>query len=363
MTLRYPAAAALVFACVPAMMAGSPKDSNDPGNNAPGASGADSAARSIVANAPATNPLYRLGSGDEIKVQQLNDEELDGKTARVDDEGFVDLPSIGRVHVGGMTVQDAEAVLTTQLRKLLLNPDPVIYITEYRSQPVSVLGEVNNPGVIQLQGRKTLVETLSMAGGLRTDAGNEVQVTRRLTYGPLPLPGAKTDPSKEFSIAKINLAALLRGDDPNNNIAVFPQDIISVPRAENIYVTGDVKKPGGFPLTGNGPVSVLQAVSLAEGLGPQAAPKNAKIFRVRQNSPASQDAGASGAALSSGRETSDRTEIAVNVEAILAGKSDDFALQPQDILFIPDSVSKKAGVRAAEAAIQAATGIVIWGRF
>jgi len=98
-----------------------------------------------------------------------------------------------------------------------------------------------------------------------------------------------------------------------------------------------VKKPGAFPLTGNGGYSVLQAVSLAEGLGPQAAPKNAKIFRqVSENAP--------------------KVEIAVNVQAIMSGKTSDVVLMPKDILFIPDSRSKKAGVAAAQLALQAAMG-------
>lgn len=345
MTLRFPLAALITALALVTAVTGSANDAKTATDKPQAA--ASMPASGTAVNPPQTSPLYRLGPGDEIRVQQLNDEELDGKTARVDDQGFVNLPSVGRMQVGGLTVQQAESVLSTALKSLLVNPQPVIAITEYRSQPVSVLGAVNNPGVIQLQGRKTLVETLSMAGGLRADAGTEVQVTRRLTYGHLPLPNETTDPSNEYSIAKVNLAALLKGNDPNNNITVDPQDIISVPRAESVYVTGDVVKPGGFPLTGNGGVSVLQAVSLAEGLGPQASPKGAKIFRLRQE----------------GASTSDRTEIPVNVEAILAGKSEDFVMKPQDILFIPDSKSKKAGVRAAEAAIQAATGILIWGRF
>jgi polysaccharide biosynthesis/export protein len=350
MRLRYSAAVSIIaFGCTAAVAAGP----NDAGTIAETTPRPPSQASSTKPTPQPVSPLYRLGPGDEIKVQQLNDEELDGKTARIDDAGYVNLPSIGRLQVGGLTVQQAEAALTTELKRLLVNPQPVISVTEYRSEPVSVLGAVNNPGVIQLQGRKTLVETLSSAGGLRPDAANEVQVTRRLTYGHLPLPGESTDPSGEYSIAKINLASLLKGDDPKNNITVLPQDIISVPRAESIYVTGDVKKPGGFPLTGNGGVTVLQAVSMAEGLGPQASAKNAKIFRLRQDSPSQQGVAPS----------SDRTEIPVNLQQILEGKSKDFVLNPQDILFIPDSMSKKAGVRAAEAAIQAATGIVIWGRF
>jgi polysaccharide biosynthesis/export protein len=287
---------------------------------------------------PVAPSLYHLGPGDEIKVQQPNAEELDGKTARVNDQGFVNLPLVGRLHVGGLTIDETEAQLSTLLARLLVRPDPVISITEYRSQPVSVLGEVNNSGVIQLQGRKTLVEMLSLAGGLRADAGTDVEITRRLAYGKLPLPGATVDPQGEYSIARLNLSALLKGTDPAENIIIYPQDIIAVPKADQIYVTGDVKKPGGFALTSNGGISILQAVALAEGLGPEASPKNARIYR-------------------SNGEDKQKTEIAIDLQAIMAGKGSDISLKPKDVLFIPDSASKKAGVRAAQLALSAATGL------
>jgi len=302
------------------------------------AAGTTTSSNSATAGTPLAPALYRLGPGDEIKVQQPNAEELDGKTARVNDQGFVNLPLIGRLQVGGLTVEQTEALVTTSLARLLVHPAPVVAITEYRSQPVSVLGAVNTPGVIQLQGRKTLVEMLSMAGGLRQDAGTDVEVTRRLSYGKLPLTGATTDPQNEYSIARVNVAALLKGNNPSENITIYPQDIISVPKADQIYVVGNVKKPGGFPLTTNGGVSILQAVALAEGLGPEAAPKNAKIYR------------------SSG-DDQPKTEIAIDLKAIMTGKGPDVNLLPKDVLFIPDSAGKKVGAKAAQIALSAATGL------
>jgi polysaccharide biosynthesis/export protein len=288
---------------------------------------------------PVAPSLYRLGPGDEIKVQQANAEELDGKTARVNDEGFVNLPLVGRLQVGGLTIEETETLVTNGLSKLLVHPAPVVAITEYRSQPVSVLGEVNTPGVIQLQGRKTIVEMLSLAGGLKADAGTTVQITRRIAYGKLPLPGATVDAQNEYSMARLNLSALLKGSsNPAENIVIFPQDIISVPKADTVYITGDVKKPGGFPLTNEGGLSILQAVALAEGLGPEAAPKNAKIYRdIGPDQP--------------------KKEIAVNLQAIMQGKGSDVTLEPKDVLFIPDSASRKAGVKAAQLALSAATGL------
>jgi polysaccharide export outer membrane protein len=313
-----------------------------------GSAGAAVAARSTDPAAPAREliprgdrTLYRLGPGDEIKVFQENAPEFDGKTARVDDLGFVSLPLTGRVKLSGLSLEESEQALAAPLGKYLVNPNPVVSITEYRSQPVSVLGAVNTPGVLQLQGHKTLLEILSMAGGVRPDAGTEIEITRRLSFGALPLANAKPDASGDFSTAKINLVTLLKGTAPESNITIVPQDVISVPRAELIYVSGSVKKPGGFPLSTNGSISVLQALSLAEGVAPDAASHNARIVRSRNGDGAPQ-------------------EIPVDVGNILRGKSPDFDLQPRDILFIPDSTSKKAGTRFAEAALQAVVGIAIW---
>ena len=296
-----------------------------------------------VASSSTDRLLYHLGPGDEIRVQQPYAEELDGKIARIDDVGFATLPLVGKVKVGGLTIEQAESLLTSRLSDLLLNPQPIISMVEYRSQPVSVVGAVNNPGVIQLQGRKTLLEMLSLAGGLRPDAGSEVEITRQVANGHVPVAKERLDPSGDFSTATIDLTKLLNGTNPGANIVISPNDVITVPKAELIYVTGDVKKPGGFPMSSGAGISVLQAVSLAEGLGPQAAPKNAKLFRPRGDGP-------------------EKDEIPVDVASIQAGKTADVGLKPGDILFVPDSAPKKAGVRAAEAAIQTITGIAIWRR-
>src|SRR5260370_15449747 len=128
---------------------------------------------------------------------------------------------------------------------------------------------------------------------------------------------------------------------PEENILIQPNDVISVPRAELIYVVGEVKKAGGFPLDGHESLSVLRAISLSEGLLPTASPAGVRIHR-------------------GGQGVGERQEIAVDLKRILSGKAPDVSLQPDDILFVPSSASKKAGIRAIEAAIQLGTGVVIW---
>src|SRR5579871_1871649 len=106
---------------------------------------------------------------------------------------------VGRIHVSGLTVDQVENFLKDRLKKYFQDPEVFVYLTELRSQPISVLGAVNNPGVHQLEGHKTLFEVLSLAGGLRSDAGYSVKITRRKEWGKIPLPSAKDDSTGNFS--------------------------------------------------------------------------------------------------------------------------------------------------------------------
>lgn len=275
-----------------------------------------------------------------MSVSALDLEELDDRKARIDLKGEVNLPSVGRVRAAGLTVEQLEASITERLRAILQQPTVTVSIEEFRSQPVSVLGAVGTPGVIQLQGRKTLFEVLSMAGGLKPDAGNSIVITRKRQQGTIPLPGAKIDPGG-FSVAEISAKSVMSGKNPQENILVEPNDVISVPKAELVYVIGAVKKPGGFVLTERETVSVLEVLSLAEGLDRMAAPKTAKILRPEAGAP-------------------QRSEIAVNLKTILEGKDSDVQLKANDILFVPTSASKNAMIRGAEAALQIGTGLAIY---
>jgi len=173
--------------------------------------------------------------------------------------------------------------LTQRLQVYIQHPQLAVNITQYKSQPVSVIGSVGAPGVIQLEGRKTLVEVLSMAGGARPDAGYRVQITRKSDQGPIPLASATTD-SNGYSMAEVNLRDIMTASKPADNIQILPFDVISVPRAELIYVIGEVKKPGGFALNDKQNISVLQALAFAEGMQPNAAGQRGKSF-VRSRTP------------------------------------------------------------------------------
>lgn len=294
----------------------------------------------------AVKSAYVLGPDDQITILGVDAEEFANRPVRVDPSGDVNLPMIGRLHVAGMSLQECEGALNQRFSSFVKNPQLTVGLTEVRSQPVSVMGAVNQPGVIQVHGRKTLLETLSMAGGLREDAGYSVRVTRQKAYGPLPLPGAREDEGGQYSVAEIGLKELMAAQNPAQNIRIMPHDVVTVPKAEIIYVVGEVNKPGGFPLGEKRLISVLQAVALAEGFNREAAPKNAKILRMSANS-------------------EQRKEQPIDLKKVLQGKSEDLALRADDVLFIPSNTPKKLAVRALEALVQTGTGVVIWrsGRY
>jgi len=288
---------------------------------------------------------YTLGPSDQLSlfVTGLPDEFTD-KTFRIGTNGDITLPFAGRLHAAGVNIEDFETELKLRFAKFVRNPDVVVTVTEFASQPVSVLGAVNNPGVRQLQGRKNLFEVISLSGGLRPDAGTTVKITRDLKNGSIPLADASADPTGRFSVASVRIKDIMNATQPADNIVVMPGDTVTVPRAQLVYVVGSVTKPGGFPFGENESLSALQVISLAEGLQKSAAGDKAKILRNV-----------------SGSNT--RAEIPVNLKKVMAGKSEDIALRPDDILFVPNSAAKNAGYRTLDAIVNAATGVAIYGRY
>ncbi len=279
---------------------------------------------------------YTLGAGDQIVVRVPDFEEIDNKSVPIDLRGSINLPEVGRIQASGLTTEQLEAVITEHLRKYLVKPDVSVYLTEMRSQPVSILGQVQNPGVHQLKGRKNLFEVLSLAGGLRQEAGNVINITRRLEWGPIPLPGAANDSTGQFSVASVEVKSVMNASNPAENILIKPNDVISVPKASTIYVIGAVKKPGAYVLGEYRSLSALQILALAEGTDKTADTKDARIMRVIPGS-------------------NDRADIPVDLKAILSLKMPDVPLTADDILFVPVSKAKAAGYRTLDALIQVGT--------
>jgi polysaccharide export outer membrane protein len=284
-----------------------------------------------------------LAPEDTIWVRVPDAEEFSQeKTSyRIDKEGFVNLPMLGRWRAAGLTARQLETELTQNLKSYYLSPRVAVTIAELHTEPVSVLGAVTTPGVQTSIGRDTLVEALSRAGGLRTDAGRTVTITRRLRYGRIPLPEAQDDLTGEFSIAELDLAPIMSGERPTGNIFLEPHDVVTVSRAEMIYVLGEVGRSGGFVINGKAEMSVLKALSMAGGLSRTAAPGHARILRRASVTTARQD-------------------IPVNLSKVMKNSAADVELHPEDILYVPGDLTKKIASRTIEAAIGVGSSLAIW---
>jgi polysaccharide export outer membrane protein len=292
------------------------------------------------------NSAYVLGAEDSILIRVLNFDEIGTTPYSIDLSGNLNLPRLGQIHAAGLTIDQLQADLTAHLKDYLKNPVVNISVSEFRSQPVSVFGAVGAPGVHQIRGRMSLFEVISEAGGLKGDpsntAGNTIIITRQKEYGAIPLQDATFDPTGAFSVAKVSIRSIMDGKNPEENIAVKPYDVITVPKADMIYVIGSVTKPGGYVLSEKATYSVLEILSLAEGLQRTAATNKAKIIRTDEN-------------------THVRNEIPLDLKRIMYGKSPDMPLLANDILFVPNSTAKTASARAIDALVQAGTGLAIYG--
>jgi polysaccharide biosynthesis/export protein len=288
----------------------------------------------LAANSDASKSSYLIGADDQLSIHLADLEEMPDKPVLVDTNGAIYLPLVGAIQVAGLTVEQLREDLILKLKKYVKEPAVSVSVAEFRSQPVSVLGAVGAPGVLQLRGNKNLFEVLSMAGGLRPDAGNSIRITRRLENGRIPLNGATDDPTGKFSIAEVQIKDVMEAKKPEENVEVKTNDVISVPRGEMVYVVGEVRTSGGYPLSDKKTISILEALSMAGGLSPTASASNAKVLRTVPGK-------------------AERTEIAVNLGNIMKGKSKDMAMQPNDILVVSGSSAKKVAAVALPAIVTA----------
>lgn len=266
----------------------------------------------------------KIGQGDLLDVAVFGVGDFN-QSVRVSQSGDVILPLIGQAHVANLTPQEAQNLIATKLVQgnFYNHPQVTVFIKEYATQGVSVLGEVNKPGVYPRLGERRLFDMISAAGGYTQRAGTTVTITRRGQPDKPQTVTLSNDPVKSQA----------------SNVEVFPGDTIVVSPAGIVYVVGDVSKPSGFTMQNNENMSVLQALAMAGGANPTAKLDNARL--IRKNAAGMQ-------------------EIPMPLKKILQAKATDQALQPGDILFVPASAGKTATRRGLEAILQAATGVAIY---
>jgi len=277
-------------------------------------------------------PDYELGPNDQIVISLPELEEINQRPFRIDADGFINLPLIGRVRAAGLLVRGLEAEITMRARDFARDPHVTIQLVQFRSEVVYVLGSAFRvPGIYPLQGGRTLVELLATVGGMSPNASRRIKVTRHSEYGPIPLSGAVEDPAKKVSTVEISLDSLTQDINPAEDLVLKAYDIITGEIAQPIYVTGEVTRAAPIPLGEQQSISVLQALSQS-GLT-----KDAKRGKVTVLRPI--------------LGTSLRAVIQVNYNRIVAGKDNDFPLLPNDVLYVP-----RASIRAVLAPV--GTGIL-----
>jgi polysaccharide biosynthesis/export protein len=270
--------------------------------------------------AESIRPDYELGPNDQILIGVPQSQEIDQRPFRIDSEGFIDLPLVGRIHVAGLTVRGLETLLTTRLRDYIREPQVSITVVQYRSEPVFFLGAFHSPGIYPLQGGRTLVEMLAAVGGLLPTASRRITITRRAEYGTIDLPNAFKDPSRKFSSVEISLDSLTRNVNPAEDIVLKAYDLVSAQTAQPVYVTGEVSHPGPIPVTEEQSLSILKVLAQAGSLTPQASRSKVRILRPILG-------------------TTRRAEIDVDLKMVYAGKANDIPVLPNDVLYVPrDSV-------------------------
>jgi polysaccharide export outer membrane protein len=307
---------------VQAQQTPAPAQGQPPSQNSPSNPNQSEQANPIARDLPpdAIRPNYVLGPNDQFLVRAPNAEEINEKPFRIDAEGNINMPLLGRIHAAGMTVQELEADLVKRLGDYVRSPQVIISMVQFRSSPVFFVGAFKNPGIYPLQGTRTLVEMLTAIGSIQPNASRRLKVTRRAEYGPIPLPNAVEDPVKKVSTVEISLGSLRENVNPAEDILLQPYDMISVDRAEQVYVTGEVGKTGTFDLGERESLSIAQALTMAGGFNRDALKGKVKILRPIIG-------------------TNRRAAINVDVKAIFEGKGNDIPLLPNDILYVPRSYS------------------------
>ena len=250
---------------------------------------------------------YRMGPGDIVQVSVFGIPELEKLEGEIDSLGRVSLPLVGEVKLGGLTLSQAQEVLTRAFSKYVVQPKVSVAIKEYHSYRVSVLGEVNKPDVYALKGGRTLMDVLAMAGGLKADASHTITLVRL---------------GKERTSMIIDLERLVSygtsSEGSQYNIILKPGDVVYVPKAGSIFVDGYVGHPGSFPLTSK--LTVTQALAMAGGMEWEASHK-VYVYRL-------------------GKDGS-RKVVEVDVDKIREGKERDFPLEVNDVVFVPGSGFKQ----------------------
>lgn len=253
---------------------------------------------------PESRGDYRIGPGDVLLVEVAGEPDLRRKV-KVMEQGTIRLPYIDRdLKVGGLTEREAADLLRREFTIILKEPQVTIYIDEYHARVASIAGAVRESKQVPLTREIRLYDLISLAGGLTEKAGNVVQLIH-------------TRP--EDSLEVIDVRDLLRR--PELNRVIRDGDFVNIPEAGIIYVTGNVNKPGSFPLRDT--VKLSQAIAMAGGLAQDSKKKEIRLVRATDENQTT------------------TTEQVVNLFEIEKDPAKDILLKPYDVIMVPESTRSK----------------------
>ncbi len=292
---------------------------------------------SAPSNPDATLPAQKIGPNDLLWVSVADCPELT-RNFRVSSTGTLALPLLKkRLDVAGKFPSEIETEITDALVKeeILVQPVVTVSVAEYRSVPVSVMGAVKRPITFQAVGNVTLLDALTKAEGLTAEAGPEILVSK---------PRRAEDGESTGLVERIPIKGLIDEANPLLNVRLYGGEEVRVPPAGRVYVVGNVRKSGSFPVQDGNDTTVLKVIALSEGLAPYAN-KEAYIYRRE-----------------GGKDS--RDEIPVDLSRILDRKAPDVPLQANDILYIPDNKGRRLTAqtldRIAGFGTSTASGMLIW---
>ncbi len=256
---------------------------------------------SLAGQADSSATSYIIGPNDLLSINVFKVPELN-TTVRVGGDGTIALPLLGTIRVEGLNQSQLEAKLAAMLdKRYLQNAQVSVFIREYKSKSVSVVGAVTRPGDYELLGKKNLLQVISMAGGVTNQASGRVLVVRR-------------DKSEE-----IDLKELMTKGAQTLNVVLMPGDIVNVPFEEyvEVHILGQVRNPGLVRLKKSDCCTLLKAVAQAGGFSEHARKSSILVSR-----------------------TLETNEIKIKVDArkILKGRRSDFILHHGDVIHVPESL-------------------------
>src|SRR5215470_16726020 len=266
--------------------------------------------------AQSTDDRYRIGPGDVLDIRVYNRPQLSRDAVRVEGNGMIRMPLIENdIQASCLTEGELAKEISTRYAKYYRNLQVDVFIKEYHSRQVAIIGAVNDQSRFELQRRVRLLELLTYAKGPSAKAGQTINIVHSTNTSPCKQ-ADESDDKTAFSSYKLN--EVLQGD-PKSNPYLQAGDIVTIPEADQVYVVGNVFMPLTIAL--KEPITLTRAIAMAGGLKQDTRKDKIRVLR--------QEPG-----------TTIRKEIMVDLYAIEKKRSEDLALAPNDIIDVPTSAGK-----------------------